>query len=826
MSVNTTLSESFCKELIKHALFDEAVKLVKDTYKLEVEANQSKNEFKIKANGLQLLDLVCDLLTSWLERKKKKMGNSIEDRIRAMKNNPLLDISGGHVQWVFWGNFASELLLDKNYAKVVENLKEFLVDIKPDKKAKLLYITCKCEVYDNVKETVENVKTLVTSSQAGSDKSQKSDSKNSSQNDDSKSKGSKDGTRKEIKVKDDKSTSHMGSIAGSDDSKRKSSKNGKETETPVKDGKDTHSSDSTIGGDIPEKSETSTDLAKSLKPSAASQSKGSSGGPKITPPLEGPDSVSDQSSPKSCSEDEKTDDDKLLFLTVYGKTKVFVYEASIVSLPRVSAIVNAANEHLSHGGGVAYHIYKAAGGDKSKLEKECRDYIESNGKIAVTKNFTSSAGNMPYHGVIHAVGPMWTDYKVKDDCAKDLCMTIINILEEANKRKFSTIALPAISSGIFGVPKKMCADMYIRGVIDYDAKNHQTQVREIHFVDISKDILKEIRDAYVRSKQNDNNLDVKNAKSSISGSSGHIAETVPPTSIPSGNPAASQHISKSSKIFTCQLGEKTFVKVYVCSIVEVKDVDAIACEVDTDFSIKRHAVARAIQKAGGTSYEEEFKKMVSKAKSGSGDVFICKTGGSLKNSNIDHVIHIKCEKLKNHEDMDKLKYLYVQVFQCAKKEKMETIVMPLIGAVSLNEANEDVIYECSQLFAKTLKEVVESRGKEMNVKEIHLVDLNEKLIYFISKAFQELNTENTDDRKSKGENKVEPVSRSKSDESEPMSGVGNSWIKVEKGSDNCSFENCKRKGTKKCAHCGGFLCDLCLPENVSSQCPFCRKQSD
>ncbi|KAK3586898.1 hypothetical protein CHS0354_017694 [Potamilus streckersoni] len=213
MSAHTTLSESFCKELIKHALFDEAVKLVKDTYKLEIEANQSKNEIKIKADGLQLLELVGDLLASWLERKKKKMGNSIEDRIKAIKKNPLLDISGGHVQWVFWGNFASELLLDMNYSKVVEKLKHLLVNIKPDKNAKLLYITCKCEVYENVKETMENVKTLVTSGQAESDKSQKSDIKNSSQISDSKSKGSTDDKEKEIPVTDGKRGSDLESTA-------------------------------------------------------------------------------------------------------------------------------------------------------------------------------------------------------------------------------------------------------------------------------------------------------------------------------------------------------------------------------------------------------------------------------------------------------------------------------------------------------------------------------------------------------------------------------------------------------------------------------------
>ncbi|KAL3864072.1 hypothetical protein ACJMK2_005778 [Sinanodonta woodiana] len=365
-----------------------------------------------------------------------------------------------------------------------------------------------------------------------------------------------------------------------------------------------------------------------------------------------------------------------LFYTDMSRIKVFVYEASIINLSGIDAIVNAANEDLVHADDVAYHIFKAAGGKKCSLEIECRNYIRKNKKVHVTKNFTSSAGNLPYVGVIHAVGPMWSDYRAKDDCAKDLCMTIINVIMEADKKKFLKIAVPAISSGICGVPKRLCAEMYIRGVVDYDRQNPKTCVREIHFVNIAKDILKEIRDAYERWKQNDNNINFKNANNYRSGSGAEFGKSTYAKGSMHGNPAASWKSNSKMSIF--HLSEKTCVKLYTCSIVDVKDVDAVACAIDTDFNVKRRAVAKAIRRAGGIRYEEEFQNMVSHVSPNSReDVFICGAGNLCRSNNIAYVIHIKVPK---HFDMKLVRHRYIQVFETARKWTMEKIAMPLIWA--------------------------------------------------------------------------------------------------------------------------------------------------
>ncbi|KAL3864074.1 hypothetical protein ACJMK2_005780 [Sinanodonta woodiana] len=593
MLPSTTLEKSFCADLIRHKAFNGAETLVRDTYKLQVEAKQSEKKFVITAVNIDILELAEELLKSWLERKKKGKGDSIDDKIKDTKDNYLLDISEGHVIWIFWGELGSKLL-SEDWKKETEKLKfigSASVSIKPMPKKKTC-ITCSFEYFEAVRKKVENLIQLVTSgisSLSSLDKSQRSESNDGSKGKDqtgtdgSKGKdqtgidGSKgkdqtgtDGSKGKdqtgtdgSKGKDQTGTvssngKYLDGVGGSNgkdqtvsENSLKSDNNGSKgsgqthsDKLKVTTSRDTGQTDPGTSGSEDKgsrgtkkqemiaadhkgtsqwnmdqsKSETPTIEAEDSDADTASQSEGESRENKLPPLLRGKENGSTQMPLGSASKHEISEKDKYqLFCTENGKIKVYVYEASIVSLSGVDAIVNAANERLNHIGGVAYHISKASGGDKSALEIECHNFIEKNKKVRVTKNFTSSAGNMPYVGVIHAVGPMWSDYKAKDDCAKDLCMTIVNVLMEADKKKFLKIAVPAISSGIYGIPKRLCAEMYIRGVVDYDRQNPQTCVREIHFVDIAKDILKEIRDAYERWKQNDNNINFKNANSYRSG---------------------------------------------------------------------------------------------------------------------------------------------------------------------------------------------------------------------------------------------------------------------------------------------------------------------
>ena len=72
----------------------------------------------------------------------------------------------------------------------------------------------------------------------------------------------------------------------------------------------------------------------------------------------------------------------------------------------VDAIVNPANSGLSHGGGLAAAI-SAEGGPE--VDRQCSLAIKKIGRIPVTQNVVTTAGQLPYKGVIHAVGPRMGD---------------------------------------------------------------------------------------------------------------------------------------------------------------------------------------------------------------------------------------------------------------------------------------------------------------------------------------------------------------------------------------------------------------------------------
>lgn len=123
--------------------------------------------------------------------------------------------------------------------------------------------------------------------------------------------------------------------------------------------------------------------------------------------------------------------------------KIMIYAGSIIRL-NVDCIVNAANDRLMHGGGVAAAISQAAG---YQFDLESRKYVEDNGPISVGKCCVTSAGNLPCKLVIHTVGPRWDDYRDKNRCLQLLYDSVEVTFIEADKRGMSSIAIPAISSG-------------------------------------------------------------------------------------------------------------------------------------------------------------------------------------------------------------------------------------------------------------------------------------------------------------------------------------------------------------------------------------------
>ena len=120
----------------------------------------------------------------------------------------------------------------------------------------------------------------------------------------------------------------------------------------------------------------------------------------------------------------------------------------------VDAIVNAANGHLAHGGGVAGIISRAAG---PSLQEESDRLVASRGAFPTGAAVATTAGKLPFKAVIHAVGPRHGE----GDEETKLVKALRAAFSLAAERGWQSVAFPAVSAGIFAVPLDICARAYL-----------------------------------------------------------------------------------------------------------------------------------------------------------------------------------------------------------------------------------------------------------------------------------------------------------------------------------------------------------------------------
>ncbi len=134
---------------------------------------------------------------------------------------------------------------------------------------------------------------------------------------------------------------------------------------------------------------------------------------------------------------------------------------------QVDAIVNAANSHLRHGAGVAGAITHKGG---YEIQRQSDEWVRLHGPVKHDQPAYTGPGHLPCRYVIHAVGPVWGE---GDEEAK-LAGAVEGSLRLAEQLGLSSIAFPAISTGIFGFPKLLAAQIFMKVIREHFAEKPES----------------------------------------------------------------------------------------------------------------------------------------------------------------------------------------------------------------------------------------------------------------------------------------------------------------------------------------------------------------
>ncbi|EGG20222.1 hypothetical protein DFA_07343 [Cavenderia fasciculata] len=202
--------------------------------------------------------------------------------------------------------------------------------------------------------------------------------------------------------------------------------------------------------------------------------------------------MSQQTLVESIEEEIKQDNDVLEYYIFQDGRSIIVKSGNIVK-QSVDAIVNPANSHLAHGGGAAGAISMAAG---RKYDEDGFAYLKKNGGEIKPGNamIMSNYNIRNIKAIVNAVGPI-VHRKLDQEHIDALTgavqssLNLVNNYHDKQGDSLQSIAIPAISAGIFGYPKDECAKTIIATCTNYFITNPQTNLKRIILIDMNLEML-------------------------------------------------------------------------------------------------------------------------------------------------------------------------------------------------------------------------------------------------------------------------------------------------------------------------------------------------
>ncbi|XP_073702397.1 protein mono-ADP-ribosyltransferase PARP9 [Garra rufa] len=328
----------------------------------------------------------------------------------------------------------------------------------------------------------------------------------------------------------------------------------------------------------------------------------------------------------------------------------------------VEAVVNAANEKLKHGGGLAQALCDAGG---PAIQKWSDDIIHKQKKVATGTAVLTSAGNLPCKYIIHAVGPKVSQnpsQKEVNDAVPFLHNTVFSILNLAVDQNITSVAIPALSSGLFNFPRDRCADVIVYAIMQFHGnRGFQGKNLEIHLVNNDEPSVREMERA-ARAFFNPTST-----SASYSGA------------VKGQNQTMTTSSSNSLRFENLMLYLKK-------GSIEEEKVDVIVNTIAADCDLSQGLISQAILAKAGRNIQDEIIKK--KKNHGFSRAYFYETGGY--HLNCSAVFHTVCAYRTDPKASQILHKVIVECLRKASASKHKSISFPAIGTGNLGFEKKEV----------------------------------------------------------------------------------------------------------------------------------------
>ncbi|KAM4626688.1 protein mono-ADP-ribosyltransferase PARP9-like [Discoglossus pictus] len=409
-------------------------------------------------------------------------------------------------------------------------------------------------------------------------------------------------------------------------------------------------------------------------------------------------------------------------VTVYKKTLPNGLRISVqkddMTRQNADAVVNAANEMLLHGGGLAFALAKAGG---PVVTQESKRYISNFGPLQTGSIAVTSGGNLPCKKIIHAVGPQWSSFNRRKSEVQ-LKEAIKNILKYVkNDNSIRSVAIPAVSSGIFGFPLDECADIIVSTVNQFTLEEKCDHLREVRLVNNDDKTVRAMKKAceqvFQTGDHSRGSLNVVSSYAQQPPSYSHQTSSYPHQSSSytrHREPSFAQHGQPSISINGLSLHLKK-------GSIEDQTTDIIVNSISRYSDLSVGSISAAIFRKSGP----ELQKDIDLAKN-EGGVVIRTEGYRLP---CQYVFHVKLEESQTRDVKEILHNSIIRCLQMAQEMNLTSISFPSLGT-GITGFNEQLV---SSIMVGAVRHFAQSNPCRMDIYFVIQYEKNETF-----KAFEEM----------------------------------------------------------------------------------------